>query len=81
MTDYENSQLFPPGTQRPLAPLEAVQASCFKLVLATQHWPEATGRLPFCRFSMVAAEARATRAVKTVAKESCMVAKEVVSRW
>ena len=39
-------QLLPPGTQRPWPPA-ALHTSCFRLVLATQQVPVATGRLPF----------------------------------
>ena len=40
-------QLVPPGTQRPCWPSAAWQASSFSEVLATQHWPEGVGLLPF----------------------------------
>lgn len=80
-------QLFPPGTQRPVWPLAAVQVSCFKLVLATQHAPLGTGRLSFWRRTLTAlrgalrtpstsrvpAEAMAARPKTRVARENCIL--------
>jgi hypothetical protein len=58
-----------------------VQASCFKEVLGTQHWPLGTGRLPFwgSRAMMAApatgeTAARPMMAVMRVDKEICMMA-------
>jgi hypothetical protein len=70
-----NLQSPPPGTHRPVAPLAAVQVSCFKLVLATQHVPDGTGRLPFWRAWIAAADtwptaARPMMAVKMVLLKS-----------
>lgn len=90
----ENSQLkeAPSGTQTPFAPAAVVHTSSFKLVLATQQLPEATGRFALTParswrrtsrriadsrgVSIVSALAAANRA-RAVAKENCILTEDI----
>ena len=76
-------QLLPPGTQRPAWPLAALQESCLRLVLATQHAPFGTGRFWFWRAMMEdgssgKAETRPAPATarRMAVRESC-----ILDRW
>ncbi len=73
-----NSQLLPPGTQRPAWPFAALQESCLRLVSATQQLPLGTGRFWFWRATMVEswgrAAAKAARPRMMVARDRCMLA-------
>jgi hypothetical protein len=63
------------GTQRPVWPL-TLQTSCFKLVLATQHWPLGTGRPAFWGVGVAMAK---TARERMVAMVNCILL--VVDCW
>lgn len=69
------------GTQRPACPF-TLHTSCFRLVFATQHEPDATGRPAFWGLGKAAANAVRGRMEKMMdfmlATENCALAVGIV---